>query len=188
MNAALGAALLALAIAVPAAGGDTDEALPPDVLRAIATLAPTTVPVGRVDVSAEDCALDRPDHPARVRGDFDGDGLEDWALHLRSPRPTGTRVAGGHTWTMYAHRFVVLRGLPNGAFEPVTITLGEQALPFALMLERQPSGLVKEVDGGEDRRVQLRHPGIIEIYCGKAASTYYWDPRTRRFDFIVTGD
>jgi len=182
----LAAAVLAIALCSPAAGGD--EALPSAVLRAIAALPPTTVPVDRLDLSGEDCALDRPDHPARVRGDFDGDGLEDWALHLRSVRPTGTRVSGGRTWTMYAHRFVVLRGRPDGAFEPVTITLGEQPLPFALMLERQPPGLVKEVDGGEDRRVRLRHPGIIEIYCGEAASTYYWDSRTRRFESIVTGD
>lgn len=173
---------------LPAPARTADDALPPAVLRAIATLAPTTVPVDRIDVSGEDCALDGVAHPARVRGDFDGNGVEDWALHLRSARPIGTRATGGRTWTMYAHRFVVLLGRRDGGFDTVTITLGEQSLPFGLMLERQPSGPVNEVEGGNDRRIVLRNPGVIEIYCGKAASTYYWDTRARRFDYLVTGD
>jgi len=185
--AVAGAAAIAMTL-LPAPAPTADDGLPPAVLRAIATLAPTTVPVDRIDISGEDCALDRAAHPARVRGDFDGNGVEDWALHLRSERPIGTRVTDGRTWTMYAHRFVVLLGRPQGGFDAVTITLGQQSLPFGLMLEVQPPGPVKEVEGGDDRRIVLRHPGVIEIYCGKAASTYYWDPRARRFDYLVTGD
>jgi hypothetical protein len=183
--ALIGAATIAvMVLPAPAA----DDALPPGVLRAIATLAPTTVPVDRIDISGEDCALDGAAHPARVRGDFDGNGVEDWALHLRSARPIGTRVTGGRAWTMYVHRFVMLLGRRDGGFEAVTINLGEHSLPFGLMLELQPPGPVKEVEGGDDRRVVLRNPGVIEIYCGKAASTYYWDARTRRVDSLVTGD
>ena len=185
--ALIGAAAIAVTL-LPAPAPAADDALPPAVLRAVAALAPTIVPVDRIDISGEDCALDAAAHPARVRGDFDGNGVEDWALHLRSARPIGTRVTGGRTWAMYAHRFVVLLGRRDGRFDAVTVNLGEQSLPFGLMLELQPPGPVKEVEGGDDRRIVLHNPGIVEIYCGKAASTYYWDARTRRFDYLVTGD
>jgi len=186
--APLGAALAIAVTLVSAPAPAADDALPPAVLRLIATLAPTTVPVDRIDVSGEDCALDSAEHPARVRGDFDGNGVDDWALHLRSARPIGTRVTNGRTWTMYAHRFVMLLGRRGGGFDAVTITVGEQSLPFGLMLELQPPGPVHEVEGGEERRVVLRNPGVTEVYCGKAAATYYWDARTRSFQHIVTGD
>jgi hypothetical protein len=180
------AGLAALAAAVPARAAD--DALPASLLRAIAALAPTTLPVDRIDISSEDCALDAPTHPARVRGDFDGDGYQDWALHLRSAAPVGTRVSAGRTWALYAHRFVVFFGRPGGGFEAVTISLGEQPRPFTLMLEPRPPGPVKDVEGGEGRSVVLVHPGIVEVYCGRAASTYYWDARARKFEYLVTGD
>jgi hypothetical protein len=184
-SAALAAAATIAATLLPAPAPVADDTLPPAVLRAIATLEPTTVPVDRIDVSGEDCARDSAAHPARTRGDFDGDGIEDWALHLRSARPVGTRVSEGRTWTLYAHRFVVLLGRPGGRFQAVTISLSERPLPFGVMLELQPRGPLKDVEGTQ---VVLRHPGVTEIYCGQAASTYYWDARARRFEYLVTGD
>lgn len=47
---------------------------------------------------------------------------------------------------------------------------------------------MREVGDAEGREVVLAHPGIVEIYCGKAASTYYWDSRRHRFESVVTAD
>lgn len=51
----------------------------------------------------------------------------------------------------------------------------------------QPPGKIQE-PGEPETAVVLRHPGAIELYCGQAASTYFWDPRERLFRYIVTGD
>ena len=69
-------ALLAVAATVAVA----DPALSRPLLAAVTVLDPAAVPVERRDVDGGACRP-RPAHPARVAGDFTGDGRVDYALY-----------------------------------------------------------------------------------------------------------
>ena len=161
----------------------SEPALPLPLLAAVTALDPAAVPVARRDLDGGACRP-RPAHPARVAGDFTGDGRVDYALYLRTAAAQG---ADGRT-TEHTIRFVVFVAVPGGAFAPQVIREWRAVLPLHERLELQRPGRIREVDGGEDQVVRLRHPGIVELYCGKAASTFFWEPRTRTFRSIVTGD
>ena len=180
--AALGGLAVWLAAAPASAAEDP---LPAALLTAIATLAPTTVPVERADLDADHCAAQAA-HPARVRGDFDGDGREDWAMLLRSPSPVRTETFGGRRWPIHPVRFVVFFGGAGGRFEPHTISLGDESLPSITMLLSQPPGRIRE--WGQGQVIELRQPGIVQVHCDKAATTWFWDALGGRFDSIVTAD
>lgn len=128
--AGLGALATLLAATGAGTAGDTPA---PALLRAIAALDPSAVPVDRTDIASDDCAIQAA-HPARVAGDFDGDGRQDWALYLRSPRPVGTEVVAGRPRAMHAVRFVVVFARPGDRFDPVTIRRWASPLPLGSML------------------------------------------------------
>ena len=171
-----------LAVAAPVYGAAL--ALPPALVAAIAALDGAAIPVEPEDLKGGACRHPRPGHPARVSADFNGDGHRDYALYLR----TAHSVRGHRTTAEYTVRFVVFLGGAGDAFTPHLIREWAATLPLHARIELQRPGRVREVDGGEGRVLRLRHPGILELYCGQAASTYYWEPRTRTFEYIVTGD
>ena len=157
--------------------------LPPSLVAAMTTLDPAAVPVEPADFEQGACRH-RTGHPARLVADFNGDGRTDYAMYLRSKRaPRGDSVA-----VQYALRFVVFLADADGGFVASVVREWVASLPLHERLELQRPGRVREVEGGTDRVVTLRHPGIVEIYCGRAASTYFWAPRSQAFEYIVTGD
>jgi hypothetical protein len=169
-----------LVAATAAAAGD--PVLPPRLLAAVAALDAAAAAVERRDIDRQSCRP-RPAHPARVAADFTGDGRLDYALYVRSaPARPGDRADTEHTV-----RFVIFVAAAGG-FTPHVIREWPSTLPLHSRLEIQRPGRIREVDGGEGQMVRLRHPGVVEVYCGQAASTFFWEPRTRTFRSVVTGD
>lgn len=171
-----------LAVAAPVYGAAPP--LPSALVAAIAALDLTAIPVEPQDLKGGACRHPRPGHPARVSADFNGDGRRDYALYLRTAHGLG----GDRPTGEYTVRFVVFLGAAGDRFTPHLIREWPAMLPLHARIELQRPGRVREVDGGEGRVVRLRHPGILELYCGQAASTYYWAPRSRTFEYVVTGD
>ena len=157
--------------------------LPPSLVAAMTALDPAAVPVEAPDLDRGACRH-RPQQPALLVADFNGDGRTDYAMYLRSKRER----RGDGTAAQYALRFVVFLGDADGGFAPRVVREWVSTLPLDERLELQHPGRIREVDGGTDRVVTLRHPGIVEIQCGKAASTYFWVPRSQAFEYIVTAD
>jgi hypothetical protein len=162
------AVLAALATALAGGAGGAPAGLAP----AIDGVARGARVADRADVDAESCNLEGVAEPGLVRGDFDGDGRADYAALLR---------LGDEGW------FVVFLARPSGGFAPVIISRFTAAGRIARQLEFQPPGRVDGVEP-DGEHVVLTHPGVTEIYCGQAASTYYWDAAAKTFRYIVTGD
>ena len=157
--------------------------LPPSLVAAMTALDAAAVPVEPADFDQGSCHR-RAGHPARLAADFNGDGRTDYAMYLRTKR----EQRGDHVAVRYAVRFVIFLGDADGGFVPSIVREWVSTLPLHERLELQRPGRIREVEGGADRVVTLRHPGIVEIYCGRAASTYFWVPRNHGFEYIVTGD
>lgn len=157
------------------------DALPSSLVAALAALDPNAVPVESVDIDREECGP-QARQPSHLAADFNGDGRTDYAMYVRSKRPPrGSSVA-----VRYTVRFVIFLGRPDDRFEPTVIGEELSTLPLQTRLVLQPPGRIRDVEG--DRVVHLRHPGVVHMHCGKAASTYFWVPRSRGFEYIVTAD
>ena len=161
---------------------------PPKSLRdAIAALGDMRLARGK-DIDRDACRHYAAPPWIAVSGDFDGDGRVDWALYVVSARPSGRIVDRGKTTEAYDFRFVFARARPGDRYELVTAREAHTVLPLPHYLAVHPPGVVREVDGGSGARVVLSHRGVTELYCGQAASTYFWDTAQRTFRSIVTGD
>ena len=177
------AALAFILVPAPAVAHDPPKA----VHAAVAALGNMRLARG-ADIDRDACR-----HYARppwiaVSGDFDGDGRVDWALYVVSGRPRDRVLDRGQSVDAYDFRFVFALARPGDRYELVTAREARTVLPLPHYLVVQPPGVIREVDAGPGARVVLRHPGVTELYCGQAASTYFWDPGRRTFRYIVTGD
>ena len=101
--------------------------------------------------------------PWSVSGDFNGDGIVDWAGFLRTPAGRIDLVAVNSIETAFSHTALASLGLDG------------DKLDFGVVL--QPPG---EISGfplsDEDRRptVTIDLPGIHLLYFEKASVLYYW--------------
>jgi hypothetical protein len=116
-------------------------------------------------------------HPGCVEEDFDGDGLLDYALLLR------TEVDGKTT-----EKVVVLRGRGDQSFVPINLDV---------LNDRSGSFFVRYVPPGEIRKWQettrskmktiiLKHPGFELVLYESASRVYYW--RGKRFHSVQSSD
>src|SRR5262249_9086775 len=125
--------------------------------------------------------------PGLVVADFNGDGRPDFAGLLRSGRPRPGRTEGGREYTEEEVWFVGFLGgggrLRRGHLEH---WWGVSA-PGRSALTLMRPGVVDEWPGVEHRarRVRLKNPGVIRIYCEASAVVYYWSPSRNRFSKLV---
>jgi hypothetical protein len=177
-----------MAFAAFAASAAADTPLPPGLAAAIQALDAATVMVARGDIDNETCHSGAA-HPAWVSADFDGDGTTDHAVLVRTAEAIDVRGTHDRRREFYAMRFVIFLGRPDGTFQAVTMWEWEGPLPLRHRVRLVRPGVVRAIEGeGKRRNVRLRRPGVEDIGCGTAASTYVWDDRSRRFDRIVTAD
>jgi len=180
------AAGLALLVLMPAPAAA--QSLPAGVRQAVAALGDVIL-VTAADVDRRACR-GKPKTPlVAVSGDFDGDGRRDWALYVRSAGPIDRLLDRTPPVDLYDFQFVFAMARADGRYELVTARQGRQTLPLASYLVLQPRGPIREVPFEDHPTpIMLRNPGVMELYCGQASSTYFWDHEQKAFRYIVTGD
>jgi hypothetical protein len=122
-------------------------------------------------------AIDHRQEPGCVKGDFDGDGTQDYALLLRKQIDETT-----------TERLVVLLGRADGSFTPVSLEILKDRLGSFYIRPLPPGKIGKwaEVEGSKRESMTLEHPGIELVLYEAASRAYFWS--NGKFHSVQTSD
>lgn len=184
MRIAATTALLAVLILQPPAtarhSADVRYAEPPldeIIARFFEGYAPVTpgdlrAEIGRLAVN--DPAYDDPERsPSVIHADFDGNGIDDYAILIRELAPQAPDEV-----------FAVLMGLGDGRYR-VSMKAFFGNLMDEVYLGYVPAGalLTPAAESRNAREpVRLDHPAVTLIYFGRATDAFYWNPEKSVFD------
>lgn len=116
-------------------------------------------------------------HPGCIKEDFDGDGLSDYALLLRTKR-NGKSI----------EKVVVLRGKVNHSFSIINLAeLKDRSGSF--FIKHVPPGKIKKWEETERHRMKtfiIKLPGFELVLFEAASRIYFW--KGNKFYFIQTSD
>ena len=115
-----------------------------------------------------------------VRADFDGNGVGDHAVLLRTP---------DGLLPVY-ETFAILMGGADGQYEVVAESSYRGFTDYQIISQVRPGTIVRSFagDGGPDIEVRLRNPAIELAVIGKTAVVFYWDFSTGSIEAIPTAD
>jgi len=115
-----------------------------------------------------------------VRADFDGNGVGDHAVLLRTP---------DGLLPVY-QRFAILMGADDGQYEVVEASSYRGFTDYRIISQVEPGTIVRSFAGdeGPDTEVRLRNPAISLAVIGKTAVVFYWDSSTGSIEAIPTAD
>jgi hypothetical protein len=111
-------------------------------------------------------------HPGCIKGDFDGDGLIDYALLLR------TNIKG-----RIIEKLVVLKGENGKKFILIDLDESDKRVGDSF-LRHIPAGRVEKCDRTET--VTIDRPGFEIVLFEAASRVYFW--KEGKFSFIQTSD
>jgi hypothetical protein len=183
------AAYVALSfIAIPPAHPQkVSDVVDSDLRTAVQKEYPGAKIVGVNDVDAKSCyyppgTVPRT-NPGWVKADFNGDGKADHAVlfmvGLPEKQPQGALVN--------VHLAVFLRE-KSGSYQKVILYNFEHYYPISGLIQKQPSGMIKESGVVGDKIVKLTSPGVLVVSCGQYAKLFYWDKKMGRFAEVQTVD
>lgn len=178
----LGLLAIGLTTGPGSSSGDTLDsfAIPPALRGAVTRLHPGAEIVSKRQVYVG-CA---PLRDQIFSGDFNGDGLVDYAVLLRIGRSAGQREKGQDTSQLW---LVAFMAKPDGSFRAITLERVTLGIPSPISIAVQVPGLVKHWEDPA-RNVTLSRDGIARFYCGKSSSVFYWSEKNHGFLEIDTGD
>ncbi len=115
-----------------------------------------------------------------VHADFDGNGVVDHAVRLRTP-----------DGLLPAYQILaILLGQPDGHYE-VADEFSYRGFTDYVILRQVDAGTTvigfTSIDG-PFLQIPLEHPAVEIVHIGKAAVVYYWDPSTNRLESIQTSE
>lgn len=162
--------------------------VPTDLREAIVALA-IDATVRPRPPAGDICVPEGGGHPGYVAADFNGDGRKDYAAILEGRVIKRVERIGNWEWPVRDYWFVIFLGEADRRFRPTVLDRWEST-PTDRYLQLQPAGIVLEFSADVDELavVVLKHPGVVEIVCEKAATTYFWDDATGSFRSLITGD
>ena len=113
-------------------------------------------------------------HPCFLSGDFNGDGIADYAILLRC-----------EVFQKMNEKFIVLLGTKKGSFQWINIYQWDDVLSLKnIYLCIILPGKIKELDSSKIKILKL--PGIEVNLFESASQVFYWDKD--KFNFIQTSD
>ena len=163
-------ALIALLLPVDLRAQQSDPPIPELLAAAIRKVAANAVLVAPEEVDTKACAPAGPT-PSLVRGDFDGDGREDYAALLKLKETGKEAIWAGHKLKEAKFSFVLFISDVNGGYKPRVVRSYTDFVPTAVVLDLQAPGAIRN---RETRKyTNLSNPGVTLSFCEKSATTYF---------------
>ncbi|MGH7146727.1 MAG: hypothetical protein ACREIJ_02345 [Nitrospiraceae bacterium] len=161
-------------------GGET--VVPLELIALIQHEYPKDKIIQASDIDLNNCEEPK-SPPGLVEGDFNGDNRTDYAVLLKSEKkPTKYK---DQTFEAVEAKFAIFLGKNGGKFQHIHLTSIMQSPDHIIVwLAPVPPGVVEESPVMGDKKLTLRHQGILRYHCGKYADVYYWDGKAKRFESI----
>ena len=160
------------------------DAFPQALIATMKSARPDLQLVQPNEINLDSCGADT---KTAIQGDFNGDGLDDYAALFRSIVGE-TRVFeqgnSPYTRTLYEVLLVAFLSDESGLRHQVVNTSADYDLDFIAGLETQPREVIREFGGGAE--VELTNEAILRYYCEKSATVFYW--RDGAFHELWTAD
>jgi hypothetical protein len=153
--------------------------LPEKLRHSIATTFPGFRVVTKKDIdwSDPDCGKPTNRDKTAIQADFNGDGLDDFAVLL-----FGSKKEAKKNWWQFGDskssklKLVVFLAAKSGTFNKYELDEMDQSIPIWHVMSIIEPGAVFAVDSpSPDGKIFLKHPGIALIRCGGGAGAFYWE-------------
>ena len=158
-----------------------------ELLSAISKLEPEAKILQKEDINKLDCEEEM---SGLIRADFNGDGLEDYAVLLKIGNIEDTVYTYKgirYPWRRLRVWLVVFLRKGKGDFQPIVLQrLEEHSHPAYVYISVHPPGIVRDVHSGQD--VKLNLPSIQETFCGKSAQIFYWVHQVKKFNTVYISE
>ncbi len=132
-----------------------------------------------------------PDKSARARGDFNGDGIEDEAVLLKSTEFSGEALWVWLSGPSNAHTWTKLHQIDWGPSYPkVDLAMGVETVkpgihPYGCFCDAKDCNLGTYA---QRPKLRLRDPAIAYFKLESSGSMYFWSRSRKGFLCVVTSD
>lgn len=147
-----------------------EPAIPETLSAAIQKAASGAALVTAHEVDATACAPVG-QAPGLVRGDFNGDGRDDYAALLKTKETGKETIWEGKKLREARFSFALFLDDGSGGYKPRVIRRYTDFIPTAVVLDLQPAGNVRHRE--THKNVKLSNPGVTLSFCEKSATTYF---------------
>jgi hypothetical protein len=106
-----------------------------------------------------------------VKGDFNGDGRDDYAALLKTKETGKETTWEGRKLREARFAFVLFLDDGNGGYTPRVVRRYVDFVPTSVVLDLQPAGRVRNRETRQN--VGLSNPGVTLSFCEKSATTYF---------------
>lgn len=134
--------------------------------------------MGAEDMDKNECDMIKGSN-GLLRADFNGDGVDDFAVLLRS-KNSHRRENGD----LYRYQVVAFISGKDKKHEPKVLTENEDFYPPITFITIRKPGKIREFETG--KTTAIKNPAIDLTYCGKSSVTYLW--KGKKFSEIWTSD
>ncbi len=138
------------------------------------------------DIDSKSCQV--ASHPGWIEADFNGDGLRDYAVLLKGSVKQKKEWHGRELQLMEVKLVAFVQEAARGRFRSIVLDSFEEYYPLGVDIDIQPKGWIREPPSIGHKAVELKNPGILQYFCEKSASVFYWDKKTNKFKRLWVGD
>jgi len=153
------------------ADGPRAAAAGSDPLRAaIERVAPNAKLLQANEIDMRECEF-VPKNPGLASADFNGDGLEDAAVLLKTRVSSEVTILRGVKYRKATLLFVIFLNDSKGGYLTVTQDQYGDSIPAWSFIDIIPTGkTIRNIKVGKD--LVLKNPAVMLTFCGKSAAAY----------------
>ena len=164
---------LYLLLVVPLLASAQNQTVAPEISPSLRTTIERLWPAARVleanEIDMRECES-VPKTPGLVIADFNGDGLEDAAMILKTHVAKKSWVSEGQTYRNAKLLFAIFLNDGKGGYLVPTKDRYDNLIPAMMFIDVIPPRNVRDINSGKD--VSLQAPGVMLTFCGKSAAAY----------------
>jgi len=153
--------------------GKSSRHVPPALVSAIQKTYPDTKILDSDEVETEDCGEIK-NAPGFLVADFNGDGIDDYAVVLRKTKSRNNLQYG----QVRDYLVVTFFGKKDGTFQDLKLAEFEQAETTVWFITLINQKSLYDFERNEE--VKLSNPALALIRCGGGSMRFYWDGKEFR--------